>query len=213
MLTVSGVIADKPPKPPKPDKEPSLTTECIVFTPDFESVATLGSGGETIISGCCPNAGPSPEYTMVFFDMCYGAGADECLPDGPIVGRLFINSLGTGPNQQYIFQFWTWDNEQFRPGAGDFFVEIRGGVIVRDRKAKTETVTFSNETATVWLYFDENSSCFPFDDPDCPPCAGGVEPLCEPWNVANCHFPCCVEVTVPGVGFELFRSSRVQYCD
>ena len=44
------------------------------------------------------------------------------------------------------------------------FFEIRGGVTVRDRKAKVLTVTFSEEMATGWEY-SENAGPAQFDIP------------------------------------------------
>ena len=140
ILIVSGVNADKPPKPPKPDK---TKAECIVFTGNLESA------GDTSIVGCCPNDGPAPAYTMTLDVMVF--------PYGTYEGYLFINVLGTpGPDQKYMVKFWTWDNEAKDPGAGDYFFEIRGGEIVRDRKAKILTVTFTDEPATVWVYDDND---------------------------------------------------------
>ena len=135
-------VADAKGKPPKPDKpdEPDSKAECIKFTEDLESA------GETIISGCCPNAGPWPRY-----DMTLDTGSQL---DGTHEGYLFINSLGTGPTQQYIVQFWTWDVDTETPGTGDYFFEIRGGTIVRDRKAKLLTVTYVDEAAVGWIYHD-----------------------------------------------------------
>ena len=139
ILIVSAANADKPPKPPKPEK---TKAECIVFTGDLQSV-----DGGTRIEGCCPNDGPAPAYTMILDVMVF--------PYGTYEGYLFINVLGTpGPDQEYMVKFWTWDNEDRDPGVGDYFFEIRGGEIVRDRKAKILTVTFTDEPATVWVYDD-----------------------------------------------------------
>ena len=78
---------------------------------------------------------------------------------------MTFNSLGTpGPGKRFMVKFWTWDYEERDPGAGDYFFEIRGGVIVRDRKAKVLTVTFSEEMATGWEY-SENAGPAQFDIP------------------------------------------------
>ena len=140
IMIASGAVADKPVKPPKPEK---TKAECIVFTEDLESVE-----GSTVIEGCCPNAGPFPAYSMTL-----DTGS---LLDGTHEGQLFINFVGTGPNQQYKVQFWTWDNDTETPGTGDYFFEIQGGEIVNDRRAKVLTVTFSDELGTGWIYHEGN---------------------------------------------------------
>jgi hypothetical protein len=143
LLAVSVVNADKPEKPPKPekpDKEPGLTTECITFSGDLQSA------GETIIVGCCPNAGPWPAYTM---ELATGSGLD-----GIHDGYLFVNFFGTGPTAEFVVKFWTWDADSETPGTGDYFFQIIGGEITRDRKSKTLTVEYENETGTGWIYDD-----------------------------------------------------------
>lgn len=147
LLVVSAVNADKPgkpPKPEKPDKEPGLTTECIKFSGD------LKSAGETIIVGCCPNAGPWPAYTM---ELATGSALD-----GIYDGYLFMNFFGTGPTAEFIVQFWTWDADSEAPGSNDYFFQIIGGEITRDRKAKTLTVEYDNEAGTGWIYDDGGAS-------------------------------------------------------
>jgi hypothetical protein len=137
-----GLTADAK-KPP--------TAECIIFTGD------LASAGETQIVGCCPNAGPWPDYRMTL--------TTGTQLDGTFDGQLFINYFGTGANQLYKVQFWTWDFDHETPGDGDFFFEIKGGDIDRDRRAKTLTVTFTEEMATGWKYYDGGGST-PFDIPN-----------------------------------------------
>ena len=116
----------KPDKPDKPDK-PGL--------PDPEWIEFWGedlNGGQEVI-GCCPNAGPWPEYTMtLLFDV------SEVLTAGTYDGQLFINYYGAGRNQKYRVQFW-------KDYDLDFGIEIIGGVIERDKKNKVLTVTFENE--------------------------------------------------------------------
>ncbi len=126
ILIVLGASAkDKPDKPGKPDKPEKSHTEWIEFSGDLV-------GGQPV-DGCCPNAGPFPEYTMTLgFD--FGG-----FPAGtPIDGWLFINYYGAGRNQKYKVQFW-WDYDN------DLGIEIIGGVIDHDRKNKVLTVTFENE--------------------------------------------------------------------
>ena len=168
ILVVSGANADKPPKKDKPD---NTKAECIVFTGDLQSVE-----GGTVIEGCCPNAGPNPAYTMTL--NVFG------IPLDTYDGQLFINQFGTGPSAQYKVQFWTWDNDNETPGDGDYFFQIYGGVLDRDRKAKTLTVTFDgSEPATGWIYYDG-----------------------YPENPA-------FEFPILGVSFVLFRTSDLTYCE
>ncbi len=109
----------------KPDKPPGKSkTEWIEFWGDLE-------GGQPV-EGCCPNAGPWPEYTMTLKFGSYN------FSPGTYDGQLFINYYGAGRNQKYIVQFW-WDYEN------DLGIEIIGGVIDHDRKNKVLTVTFENE--------------------------------------------------------------------
>ena len=171
ILVASAVNAGKPDKPPKPPKTPGLTTECIIFTGDLQSV-----DGGTKIVGCCPNAGPWPAYTMTLNVLgIYPESYD---------GYLFINVFGTGPNAEYKVQFWTWDYDNNEiPGTGDYFFEIYGGVLDRDKKTKVLTVTVDNEPATVWVYYDG-----------------------YPENPA-------VEISVQSVSFVLVRTGDLSYCE
>jgi len=155
-LIVPSAYADKPDNPGKPDKPrvPGQTKpECIVFSDIPEggnSHGFLEGGQDKPISGCCLNAGPWPEYTMTLTNMGPMSGTD-------VEGYLSITIASTGPNQKYMVEFWTWDvddDNPLTPGNGDYFFEIRGGDIVRDRKNKVLTVTFDGEPATVWAYDD-----------------------------------------------------------
>jgi hypothetical protein len=144
ILIASGANAGKPDKPSKPD-EPSGAKECIVFTGDL--------AGAEVVEGCCPNAGPYPAYTMTL-DI-------EPVPYGSYEGQLFMNFVGTGPSQQYKVQFWTWDLDTETPGTDDFFFEIYGGEVAKDKKTKLLTVTFNDELGTVWVY---NAAGYPTDE-------------------------------------------------
>ena len=53
-LIASGAYAKG--KPVKPEKPDNTQTEWITFTGDLM--------GSQEVEGCCPNAGPFPEYTM-----------------------------------------------------------------------------------------------------------------------------------------------------
>lgn len=115
----------------KPDKPDKSQAETIIFYGDL--------GGAEDVVGCCPNAGPFPEYTMtlggVFGDLA-----------GTYNGHLFINHYGAGKNHKYIVQFWR-ENE--------FFIQIIGGDVVMDRKTKHLTVTFEDEDYCVFFPNEE----------------------------------------------------------
>ena len=117
---------DKPDKPPKP-----ASTELITFTGDL-------AGTETV-SGCCPNAGPFPAYTMTL--------SEETFPDemsGVHAGNIFMNSLGRKVQGDYIVQFW-WGEEP----DNHYFIEIRGGEKEYDKRTKVLSVTFTEEKMTI----------------------------------------------------------------
>ena len=231
MLIVSGAIADKPEKPgkpdkpPKPPKTPGLTTECIIFEDNLEDNDGVHGylesvPGETVVVGCCPNAGPAPEYTMTLHNICYPSDVTEtkiCLPDFPLDGYLFINVLGTpGPDQRYMVKFWTWKYDAGDPGVGDYFFEIRGGDL-RDRKTEGPNVTYLDDTATLWVYYDRNYNCsfsdYFSDDLGCNPCFD-VEPGCDPSSDdPNCYDPCNEEFTIENVSFVMYRDSDLSLCE
>ena len=77
------------------------------------------------------------------------------ISNGTYDGYLFINVFGTGPSAQYKVQFWTSGLDERDPGTGDYFFEIYGGVLDRNRKTKVLTVTVDDEPATVWVYHDD----------------------------------------------------------
>jgi hypothetical protein len=105
-------------KPEKPER--------ITFTGDL-------SGQEDIL-GCCPNAGPFPEYTMTL---------SETFSDlsGTYDGNIFMNVYGAGKNKSYIVQFWD----------ETMFLEVIGGDIEKDNQTKTTTVTFTDEQCGVTI--------------------------------------------------------------
>ena len=127
ILIVLG--ADAKGKPDKPDKPGKPEKEWIQFTGDLV-------GGQ-MVEGCCPNAGPFPEYTMTLkFGSSY---FPPYFPPGTYdEGWLFINTYGAGRNRKYKVQFW-WNYDL------DLGIEIIGGVIEGDKKTKVLTVTFTNE--------------------------------------------------------------------
>jgi len=125
ILIVSGVDARM--NPDKPDKPPGKSkTEWIEFSGDL-------AGGQPV-DGCCPNAGPFPEYRMCLNFEVGGFPAGTCYD-----GQLFINNyryLAKG-ERQYKVQFW-------KEGT-DVGIEIIGGVINFDKRSKILTVTFTEE--------------------------------------------------------------------
>jgi hypothetical protein len=130
ILIVSGVDAQMKPdeqgKPDKPFKPGKPGKELIIFTGDLS--------GYQVVEGCCPNAGPFPEYTMCLNFEVGGYPAGTCYD-----GQLFINGyryLAKG-ERQYKVQFW-------REGT-EVAIEIIGGVIDYDKRTKVLTVTFTEE--------------------------------------------------------------------
>ena len=107
----------------KPDKPGKSHTEWIEFTGDLV--------GDQPVDGCCPNAGPNPEYTMYlsFRVGDYSPGWHD--------GYLFINHYGAGRDSKYIVHFW-------KEGC-DAAIRIIGGVIDYDKRTKVLTVTFTDE--------------------------------------------------------------------
>ncbi len=96
-----------------------------------ESIAFKGDLiGDQVVEGCCPNAGPFPEYTMTL-----GFWVGNFPPGTTYKGQLFINYYGAGRDRKYKVQFW----------SAHIGIQIIGGVIVEDRKNNVTTVTFTNE--------------------------------------------------------------------
>ncbi len=121
VVCIVGLIVSGAHARGKPDRPGGSKPEWIEFTGKLD--------GRQIVEGCCPNAGPFPEYTLTLDD---GLGG---LPDGTHEGYLFINRYGAGRNQKYVVQFWN----------DSLAIEVIGGVIDHDRQGKVLTVTFSNE--------------------------------------------------------------------
>jgi hypothetical protein len=117
VLIVSGVDAKG-----KPDRPGGPGAEEIEFS-------GVDLQGWQIVEGCCPNAGPFPDYTLT---LTRNLGE---LPAGTHDGQLFVNYYGAGRNRQYVVQFWN--------ALGG--IEIIGGVIHEDRPNKVTTVEFTNE--------------------------------------------------------------------
>jgi len=123
MLVATGIEAKKPPKPDEPDE---TTAEWVVFTEDLM--------GEALVEGCCPNAGPFPEYTMT---LSFALGDFPAYT--PIDGELFINNYRIGKDRGYVVQFWN-DHEADNHVA----IEIKGGEVYSDKKTKIVTVVFTD---------------------------------------------------------------------
>ena len=119
-LIASGAVAKG--KPVKPEKPVDTNSELVVFTEDLV--------GWQVVEDCCPNAGPFPEYTMTL-NFAVGGFDAGTVHDG----YLFINNYGSGRDRGYKVQFWN----------DDIAIEIIGGVIENDKKAKILTVTFTDE--------------------------------------------------------------------
>jgi len=125
ILIVLGADAKgKPDKPDKPGKPGKPKTEWIKFWGDLV--------GSQPVDGCCPNAGPFPDYRMCLNFEVGGFLAGTCHD-----GQLFINVYGAGRNRQYKVRFW-------KEGT-DVAIEIIGGVIDFDKRNKILTVTFTDE--------------------------------------------------------------------
>jgi len=116
---------------PKPNPKPEQNSELITFTGDLV--------GDQEVEGCCPNAGPNPEYNMTL---------SEVFPwsemHGPHDGQLFMNSFGGKLSLKWAYKVQFWWGEGGDGYFYEYFIEIRGGDIERDRKTKILTVTFEN---------------------------------------------------------------------
>ncbi len=119
----------KPDKPDKPGKPGKPKTELIEFYGDLV-------GGQPV-DGCCPNAGPFPDYRM-----CLNFAVGD-LPAGTYYdGKLFISGAGAGRNRYYKVQFGTGDCK--------VAIKINGGVSDYDKWNRVLTVTFTDELCEDW---------------------------------------------------------------
>jgi hypothetical protein len=111
------------------DKKP-IRSDQITFTGDLV--------GDEEVFGCCPNAGPYPVYTMTMSDN---------FPEdfrGTYTGNIFLNGFGRNLPWAYKVQFW-WGEEE------EYFIEIRGGTVHKDKRTKILTATFTQED-TCWTW-------------------------------------------------------------
>jgi hypothetical protein len=116
------------------DKKPHDGDRIIFKDGDLE--------GNEIVMGCCPNAGPSPVYTMTLSNTF----PFEDLR-GTYTGKIFMNGTGRQSPGAYIVQFWWSEN------ASDdtTFIEIRGGVARKDKRTKILTVTFVDDQCEIFI--------------------------------------------------------------
>ncbi len=127
IISVSSFGLSKPKPKPKPKPNP----EWITFSGDL-------NGSQEVV-GCCGNAGPFPEYTMTLSNK---------FPEefrGTHTGNIFMNRFGRQMPWAYKVQFW-WTE-----GDTEYFIEIRGGEVHKDKKTKILTVTFDMETCKIWI--------------------------------------------------------------
>ena len=146
-LMASGANADKPDNPGDKGK---TETELIVFQGALQ--------GWAHVEGCCPNAGPFPEYTITLPDGLYDSEGYEIFPPGTYNGELFTKSYGVGlVNDGYIVQFHACCKaedsvDECRYTLPELKFQIIGGTPVRDKKNKVLTVAFEDESywADTW---------------------------------------------------------------
>ena len=125
ILSVTLILVSSGLSKPKPK------SELITFVGDL-------AGSQDVV-GCCPNAGPFPEYTMTLSEEFPGT-----MP-GTYDGQIFMNQYGAGKKKSYIVQFgWT-------EGGIKYFIEIIGGDIEQNRKTKILTVTFNEVPCEIWI--------------------------------------------------------------
>jgi len=122
-------------KKPKPNKNPK--SELITFTGHLE-----GDPETQLVFGCCPNAGPFPEYRMTLSDEIFPIGIH-----GPYTGNIFMNFTGSQSPGDYIVQFW-WGEV-----PDNYFIEIRGGEAINDRRNKILIYINDILTETVYVSF------------------------------------------------------------
>jgi hypothetical protein len=111
--------------------------------------------GSQEVIGCCPNAGPNPEYTMTL-----SGELTDYVPAGPNDGHIFMNvfinlseRVRGKRKAMYMVKFW-WgegDDDYFY----DYFIEVRGGDIESNKKTKSLTVTFVDVPCKIWIDDDD----------------------------------------------------------
>jgi hypothetical protein len=128
----------------KPGGQGGHDGDSITFKENNNLIPSRGDleGDETVM-GCCPNAGPSPVYTMTLTETF----PFEALRGGPYTGKIFMNGTGSQSPGAYIVQFWWSEN------ASDdtTFIEIRGGVASKDKRTKVLTVDFEEAQCEIFI--------------------------------------------------------------
>ena len=150
-LMASGANADKPEDRGKPGK---TNTELIFFTGDLQ--------GWAHVEGCCPNAGPSPEYTITLKKPLLDAAGDAVYPIGTYNGELFINIDGVGHNSENnnIVQFHACCDDHvpcidLNLPPMSFAIIGGEGVEVGRKKDRVSTVTFFEESWFIQRHRDD----------------------------------------------------------
>ncbi len=142
-LMASGANADKPENPGNKGK---TKTQLIVFTGALQ--------GWAHVAGCCPNAGPYPEYTITLPEPLVddSVSPETVYPAGTYNGHLFMNSYGAGQVSEYIVQFHACCTDEdsddlCEADLPEMKFEIIGGtkVGVGKKKDRVLTVTFKDE--------------------------------------------------------------------
>jgi len=128
----------------KPKPNPNSNPELIIFEGDLE--------GNQEVVGCCPNAGPFPEYNMTLSEKAFETAIPKEMTEKPLDGNIFMNVFldlsehDRGKRKaMYLVQFW-WTE-----GDTEYFIEIRGGDIESNKKTKILTVTFVDVPCKIWI--------------------------------------------------------------
>ncbi len=115
------------------DKKP-IRSDQITFTGDLV--------GDEEVFGCCPNAGPFPEYRMTLSDEIFPTGIH-----GTYDGNIFMNRFGRRLPWNYKVSFW-WTEI----GSPDpTLIVVRGGETEWNKKSGLLKVTFAQDTC--WIYY------------------------------------------------------------
>ncbi len=129
---------------PPTQNTPGVETQILDKKPHDGDLIIFKEGdlaGNDTVMGCCPNAGPSPEYTMTLSGP-FPAGISGRALDG----NIFMNFTGRQSPGDYIVQFWWSENV-----IDTTFIEIRGGVAHKDKRTKILTVTFEDAQCEIWI--------------------------------------------------------------
>jgi hypothetical protein len=118
------------------NKKP-LEGDLITFTGDLEGIPQT-----QLVIGCCPNAGPSPPYTMMLSSEIFPTEISGRALDG----YIFMNNFGRNLPWAYKVSFWWPENN-----AQDTLIIVRGGIPYKDKRTKILTVTFTQDTC--WIYY------------------------------------------------------------